>query len=198
MISQSAIRNPQYEGLLNFVRETLGLREPISLELSPLKKRGSDRTFFRIKWNHGNSAILIHYDPKRIENIYYADIALFLREIGVPVPLVIRHDPVACFVLVEDLGDRDLWSLHETPWESRRILYEKTLAAAHRLHSFSEEKFPSTRVRLMEEFGPDLYRWERNYFKEHFITEVCRIEMKPSIEREHADASCTGICNLKM
>ena len=184
MISKSEIRNPKYEELLAFARESLQLRESVSIELNPLKERGSDRTFFRITWDHGNSVILIHYDPKRLENTYYADIAAFLCSIHVPAPRTIFHDRAAYLVLVEDLGERDLWSLRETPWESRQTLYEKTLDAVHRLHSFPEEKFPSTRVRLMEEFSPNLYRWERNYFKEHFVAEVCRIEMEPSFERE--------------
>jgi aminoglycoside/choline kinase family phosphotransferase len=184
MISKFETRNPKHEALISFAREVLGLREDATVELYPLQERGSDRTFFRVKWNRGNSTILIHYDPKRVENIYYAEIAVFLREIGVPAPQVLRHDRAACLVLVEDLGDRDLRSLAETPWESRRPLYEKTLASVHRLHFFPEEKFPSTRVMLMEEFGPDLYRWERVYFKDHFVRDVCKIKLETSFEGE--------------
>ena len=36
----------------------------------------------------------------------------------------------------------------------------------------------------MEGFGPDLYRWERNYFRDHFIRDICRIELEPLLERE--------------
>jgi len=64
-------------------------------------------------------------------------------------------------------------------------------------------------VRLMEGFGPDLYRWERDYFRQHFIRDVCRIELDPSFAREleaelsalesglqdRCAASCTGTCN---
>jgi aminoglycoside/choline kinase family phosphotransferase len=85
---------------------------------------------------------------------------------------------------MEDLGDTDLWSLRETPWETRRALYQKTLVIAHRLHSLPERDFPSDRVRLMEGFGPNLYRWERDYFRNHFVREVCGIELEPQFERE--------------
>jgi len=115
-----------------------------------------------------DSAVLIHYDPKRVENTYYADIAAFLHEIGVPAP---QGDPPRsgrCLIVVEDLGSPDIWSYRETPWETRRALYQKTLTIAHRLHSFPKNDFPSGRVRLMEGFGPHLYRSERDYFKEHF------------------------------
>jgi aminoglycoside/choline kinase family phosphotransferase len=36
----------------------------------------------------------------------------------------------------------------------------------------------------MEGFGPDLYRWERDYFKEHFVRNVCGIDLEPALERE--------------
>jgi hypothetical protein len=170
--------------MIGFAREALGLSESISIELSAIQGRGSDRTFFRLKWNDKDSAILIHYDPNRIENTYYADIATFLRDINVPAPRLIRHDPADCLIIMEDLGDTDLWSLRNTPWETRGPLYQKTLTIVHRLHSFPEKDFPSARVRLMEGFGPDLFRWERDYFRDHLVRNVCGIELGPSFERE--------------
>jgi len=172
------------ERIICFAREALGLSESVSLKLSPFKGRGSDRTFFRVKWNRKDSAILVHYDPKRVENTYYADIAVFLRDINVPAPRLIHHDPASCLIVMEDLGDTDLWALRKISWEIRRPLYEKTLAIVHRLHCFPEKDFPSARVRLMESFGPDLYRWERDYFRDHFVRDVCGIELEPSFKRE--------------
>jgi hypothetical protein len=119
-----------------------------------------------------------------VENTYYADIAIFFRGINVPVPRLIHHDSLHCLILMEDLGDTDLWSLREHPWEVRRSLYQKTLTAAYRLHAFPEGDFPSSRVRLMEGFDPDLYRWERDYFGHHFVRDTCGIKLEPSFERE--------------
>jgi aminoglycoside/choline kinase family phosphotransferase len=172
------------EEMIGFCRESLGLPESVGMEISPLEGRGSDRTFFRLKWNRKDSAILVRYDPKRVENTYYAEIAAFLREIEIPAPRLIRHDPAACFLLMEDLGDEDLWSFRKTSWENRRPLYQKTLTILHRLHSFSEKDFPSSRVRLMEGFGPDLYRWERDYFRDHCVRDFCRIELEPSFAQK--------------
>jgi len=36
----------------------------------------------------------------------------------------------------------------------------------------------------MEGFGPDLYQWERDYFRDHFVREVCGIELESAFERE--------------
>jgi len=184
MIPQSEFRNPKYEEMISFAREALGLSESVSIELFPLEGRGSDRTFSRLKWNQRDSAILIHYDPNRIENTYYANIAAFLHDIDLPVPRLIRHDLIRYLMIMEDLGDTDLWSFRETPWEIRQALYQKTLVTVHKLHFFPGKDFPSSHVKLMEGFGPDLYRWERDYFRNHFVRDVCGIELKPSLEGE--------------
>jgi hypothetical protein len=163
------------------------------LELTPLAGRGSDRSFFRLKWDRGKTAILVDYDPRRVENTYYAGISEFLREIEIPAPRVIRHDPAPCFILMEDLGDTDLWSFRETSWENRRLLYQKTLTILNRLHSFPETDFPSGRVKLMESFGPDLCRWERDYFREYFIRGFCGMKLEPSFEQDlEAELSALG------
>ena len=170
--------------LIAFARESLGLSRAVDAQLLSFSGRGSDRTYFRFKWAHGNSAILVCYEPSRIENSYFADIATFLYENDIPVPKIIRHDAAATCVLMEDLGDIDLWSLRNSPWEERRKLYQKTIVAVHRLHSFPEQSFPSDRVKLMEAFGPALYHWERDYFKANFVRALCRIELTPENEQQ--------------
>jgi len=140
--------------MIEFARQALGLSESVSIEIAPLAGRGSDRSFFRLTWSHADSAILVHYDPNRVENTYYGDIALFLDDIHVPVPRLIGHERIKCLMLMEDLGDTDLWALKNAPWETRGDLYRKTLVTVHRLHSFLEKDFPGGRVKLMEGFGP--------------------------------------------
>jgi len=178
------LENPKFEEMTVFAREVFGLQGAIPIVISPLEGRGSDRSFYRLAWNHKDTAILIHYNSKRIENNYYADIAVFLWGMGVPVPKLIKHDPSNYLILMEDLGDTDLWSLRNSPWETRSTFYQKTITIIHKLHSFPEQDFPSDRVRLMESFGPELYRWERNYFRDHFVKNVCGIELESSVEQK--------------
>ena len=40
------------------------------------------------------------------------------------------------FILLEDLGDIDLWSERFLPWEERRDYYFQVLTQIYRLHSF--------------------------------------------------------------
>ncbi len=166
-------------GLINFARGALGLSASIEIAITPLPARGSDRTFYRLAWPENRTAILIDYDPQRIENTYYAGIASFLRENRVPVPRMIGHDPERSLMVMEDMGDSDLWSFREHPWDERRTLYQKTLRAARRLHSISETNFHSDRVKLMDSFGPELYRFEQDYFMDHFVKSFCGLDPDP-------------------
>jgi aminoglycoside/choline kinase family phosphotransferase len=183
--------------MIDFSRESMGLPESFSFELTPLAVRGSDRTFFRLTWDNDGSAILIHYDPKRIENAYYADISIFLQSIDVTVPKLIRHDRGECLILMEDLGNQDLWAFRDAPWSVRSELYQKTLVILQRLHGVSEKDFPSRRVRLMEGFGPELYRWERDYFREHFVSGICKIKLESPLERELEAELCALAVRLE-
>ena len=164
------------ESLVRFAAEALGAEDYRTLQLVPLTARGSDRSFFRLTGNASQSYIAIHYDPARMENSYYAAITEFLSGIGIPVPELIGHDVESHFMLMEDLGNTDLWSFRNEPWDVKHGLYEKTLAVAARLHSFPAKDFPSHRVKLMEEFSPRLYHWERDYFRENFVALACGIE----------------------
>lgn len=176
--------NFENEEFLHLIRKALGLSEPISVELHPMEGRGSDRSFYRLKWNQKDSAILIHYDPHRRENTLYAGIASFLFRRNIPVPKIITYDSRACLIIIEDLGDISLWSLRKTPWVDLRTLYQKTLQVAHRIHDISEREFPAGEVELMEGFGPRLYRWEQEYFKEYFVKKACQIDLPFSFQEK--------------
>jgi aminoglycoside/choline kinase family phosphotransferase len=165
------------DALISFARDALGLSPAVNTELIPFPGRGSDRSYFRFKWAN-SSAILMQYESVRPENSYFAEIGGFLHENGVPVPRIIGNDAIGGQILLEDLGDDDLWLLRKEPWERRRNLYQKTLAAAHKLHSIAETQFLSGSIKLMEPFGPALYRWERNYFSENFVTALCGITLE--------------------
>ncbi|HSW38775.1 MAG TPA: phosphotransferase [Acidobacteriota bacterium] len=192
----------RHDDLLGFARITLGLGSDDRLELTPFAGRGSNRCYFRLRWGSSCSAILVNYDPRRIENTLYAGIAQFLHEIGIPVPRIIGHDMQECLLMQEDLGDSDLFSMRHEPWESRTRLYRRTLAVAHSLHSCPEERLPAGRVQLMEPFGPDLYRWERNYFLSHFVGDLCEIQpghasaakLEDELSRLAARLSCSPRC----
>ncbi len=179
--------------MLQFVRETLGLGESVTVHTMPVARGGSIRSFHRIRYGDNGSVIFMHYDRGLAENNYYAAIAGFLRQIDIPVPHIMAHDPAKGFIVMEDLGDADLWSFRYEPWPVKYAYYRKTLAIAQRLHSYPAEEFPSDKVPLMEGFGPGLYQWERNYFLENFVQAVCGLKLSPydrdNLENELKDLS---------
>jgi aminoglycoside/choline kinase family phosphotransferase len=128
------------------------------------------------------------YGRQQEENSYWVDIAAFLAALGVPVPAVYGHDRELGFVLMEDLGDRDLWSYRHEPWEVRRGLYRKVLQRISPLHTFAEcspskgkdgppANIAASLPRIMKGYDRELYRWEHDYFLEQFVRDVCRINL---------------------
>ncbi len=159
-----------------YVCHVLDRPETAITEIAPLAKGGSDRTFRRIRFSDAPSLIFMHYNPGREENRLYAVIAGFLRKLDLAVPKIFHHDPQQCLMLMEDLGDADLWSLRQSAWSLRRDYYKKALGMIHKLHIFPVENLNRRSLTLMPGFGPKLYRWERDYFYENLVRGVCGIE----------------------
>jgi hypothetical protein len=158
------------------LRTLLNLKPGDSLDLIPLSKRGSERNFFRALVNSktgGKPVIVVNYSSGREENNYYAGLARFLKGIGVAVPEIIADDETRHITIMQDLGSTDLWSFRNNSWEERRGLYRKSLDIICRLHSFPAGV---AGLKMMPGFGPELYRWERDYFRENFVEGYCGMQ----------------------
>ena len=173
-----------------YARHILGISEEATgrIAIRAITKGGSDRCFYRLTMPDGKSFLFMAYGRQQEENAYWAGIAAFLAGLGVSVPAVYGHDPELGFVLMEDLGDRDLWSYRHEPWEVRRDLYRKVLQRISPLHTFAEfspgkgkrgepANLPPRFPRTMKGYDRDLYRWEHDYFLEQFIRDVYRISL---------------------
>ncbi|MCE5210049.1 MAG: phosphotransferase [Deltaproteobacteria bacterium] len=156
-----------------FLTEHLGHTD---FTLEPIKKGGSDREFFRVSLPHGDSFVFMHYGDEVTENAHWTGINKFMSSLGMNVPRIIIQDASRHFMLLEDLGDVDLWSLRFEPWEERRDYYFQALTQIYRLHSFDLKSLPAD-VQLSEAYGPRLYKWEHDYFLENLVGEVCKIKL---------------------
>ncbi|HNY50785.1 MAG TPA: phosphotransferase [Smithella sp.] len=145
-------------------------------KLDPIKKGGSDREFFRVSLPHGDSFVFMHYGDEVAENALWAGINKFMSSLNINVPRIIIQDAPRHFILLEDLGDVDLWSLRFESWEERRDYYFQVLKQIHRLHS-CDLKSISEDMQLSESYGPRLYKWEHDYFLENLVWEVCKIKL---------------------
>jgi len=134
---------------------------------TPIERGGSDRKF----WRGGDAAaglIAVAYGLEKAENARYADCANFLSSQGVAVPRVVAHAAERRFLLLEDAGSEDLWTHRESAWDKRAQLYRhalRELAAMHRADLAAAERAQV----LQAPFDADLYRWEQEYFFEHFL-----------------------------
>ncbi len=149
----------------------------------PLTKGGSDRSFFRVSLQHETSFVFMHYGDEVAENAYWADINRFMASLDINVPRIITQDVSMHFILMEDLGDVDLYSQASLSWEKRRDYYYQALTQIRRLHSFALAKLP-TGLKTSKGYDRELYLWEHNYFMENFVQAVCKIKLPKAFQNK--------------
>jgi len=125
----------------------------------------------------------MHYGTDIEENYYWAGINEFLAGLEISVPRIIAQDLRQHFILMEDLGDIDLWSQSALSWDKRRIYYYQVLTQIRQLHTFEFTKIPSN-LKLSESYGPRLYKWEHDYFLENLVSAVCQLKLSPSLLKD--------------
>ena len=141
-------------------------KHPITAE--HLAPRSSSRTFTRLRCRNA-SAMLVSYDPARIENTRYVGHAQFLARKGVRVPAVLLDHPQSSFTLFEDLGTRNVFDLGQAlPPKARWEAYAPIVTAVADWHDCLNEKAVS-RLTLEPRFDAKLYTWEHDLFCDHFL-----------------------------
>lgn len=108
----------------------------------------------------------IYWTGQRADNNSFLPAAHGLAAAGIRVPAVLAEKalPDSCGAcVVQDLGAQDILSLRHAGWPERRAAYElafRTLLPFYQL---------SPGWTLQPPFDASLYRWEQEYFAEHFI-----------------------------
>jgi aminoglycoside/choline kinase family phosphotransferase/choline kinase len=143
-----------------------------------LPPRGSAREFFRLPPDpmcppgHPRAvpAMLVRWSPDRPDNRLYARHARFLDALGLSVPRLMLEAPRERLLLMEDLGPATLETRlpHMAPAEILRT-YRRLLTITLQLHTQGLPAARKVRLPLMPAFGPDLYRWEHDYFIRHVL-----------------------------
>lgn len=147
-----------------------------------IEKGGSGRRFFRLTLPEHGSAILCIHDDTREENALAPDIAAFLRDtLGLPVPKVIEWNRELGTILFEDLGAQELWAMREDCAELRMQAWGDAVVSLAKLHSQeSLAAFLKSGPRTMPGFGPELYRWERDYFRDNAVRRILGADLPPA------------------
>ena len=177
--------SPMNEDIQKFLNDHLGL---VEFRLKPIEKGGSDRIFSRVLLRDGRSFIFMHYGTEVEENGYWTEINRFLNNLNVPVPLIIAFDYRQHFLLLEDLGEIDLYMLRTLPWHKRRPFYLKALSEIHRLHRIRLTDVPAD-LKMAKGYDRSLYAWEHDYFRENFVEALCKQSLSDSQLRDWKEES---------
>ena len=110
----------------------------------------------------------MHYPAEPDENRLFAEIGRALRGAGIPVPEILADDPKRRLVWLEDLGDRDLFSLLSRA-EDRRAAYRRAVEVLVRIQALPGSFFREQRVRTLPPFDEDLYAFEQRYFARELV-----------------------------
>ena len=131
-----------------------------------LGARGSERCFFDVD---GKIAI-IYDDSKRKENARYAGHAKWLKERGVRVPEVLIDRPDIKTLVMEHGGPERKMTLED---------YVKVVEALARFNALDAGD-----LSLEPQFDADLWKWERDLFKEYCLGARYRMECSKAVEEE--------------
>ena len=163
--------------LAEHARTYLSIGDFDSIQTIPVTGGGSGRTFHRVHFRpSGETFIVMQYAHDRPDNERFVPVTKYLNKyLKVAVPKLHGFDEERCLVWLEDLGGTDLWSQREQPWPLLEPLYQHTLDEVWKLHAVPEQEIP---CELEPEFSVGLYRWEQEYFYQHFLAHQSR--MKPT------------------
>lgn len=153
------------EAILSTARQFLEVDPTVSITLEPIKKGASGRTIVRVKSPLREPFIGIHWTDEREDNDFFLPVAKLLRSLKFRVPEILFEKPRYRVALVEDLGNADLLSLKDRPFEERLPWYRSAMEQVDRLfYAKIPKDFP-----LMPPFDARMYRWEQEYFFEHVV-----------------------------
>ncbi len=136
-------------------------------DISPVAQGASGRTIVKIKAGT-KTCIGIIWNAGRADNHAFVPVARHLKAHGVNVPQIYDAEETApgCGVaLTEYLGDDNLLSHCSEPWAELKPRYIRAMEQLHLLHHCP---IPQD-FALQPAFDAELYRWEQEYFAEHFI-----------------------------
>jgi aminoglycoside/choline kinase family phosphotransferase len=153
------------DAILHASRQYLGVDPTVLITLIPITKGASGRTVVRVKSPVRDPFIGIHWTDERPDSDNFLPVAKFLKATKLNVPEIYHEIPHRRVALVQDLGDDDLYSLKDEPFSKREPYYRSALEQLDKLfYSKAPKDFE-----LMPPFDEAMYRWEQEYFLEHFV-----------------------------
>ncbi len=159
------------EAILHTARQFLDVDPSVPITMVPITKGASERTIVRVKSPVHEDFIGIHWTEEREDNDHFVPVAQFLKKSRLRVPEILHDRSHHRVALVQDLGDTDLLSMKDEPFEKRLPYYRSAFEQIDRLFF---ARVPED-LELMPEFDAELYTWEQEYFFEYLVEGVLGI-----------------------
>ncbi|MBB5352521.1 hypothetical protein HNR46_002767 [Haloferula luteola] len=154
------------DSILTTVRQYLEFDPTVPVTLTPITKGASGRTIVRVVTEEYEPFIGISWTDERPDNDFYPKVAHFLEEkAGLNVASILHENLKWRVALVEDLGDEDLLDLKDEPWKEREPYYRSAFRQLDKLFYCRAAKD----VEFNPSFDAGMYRWEQEYFFDHFV-----------------------------
>ena len=113
---------------------------------------------------------------------------------GAAIPEVLAHDPKKRLVWLQDLGEKHLYDLRESPWEERSAAYRDTLDEVAKFHHTAAGDLEEAELDSLEPaFDEALYAWEQDYFFEHFLGRFSRRAPDSRTSVRSVKTGCTAL-----
>ncbi len=141
----------------------------------PISIGGSDRSYHRINLNNDQSLIVMEYTKDRPDNAKFVAATDTLKRLGAATPEILIHDPEKQLIWLEDLGTQHLWDHRDAKWDERSSLYKSVIDGAGKFHKENEQSLDKEELNQLEPpFDEKLYKWEQDYFFDHFLSYYSR------------------------
>lgn len=93
-------------------QQRLTLKLPADADTTPLTAEASHRRFYR-QHTPGSQTLIVMDSPPALErNQAFIDLASVFRQAGLPVPQILATEPDQGFMIMTDVGDRDLYAAY--------------------------------------------------------------------------------------
>jgi aminoglycoside/choline kinase family phosphotransferase len=140
-----------------------------------LKGDASNRSYLRVgRWPDSHVVMVMPPGPQKSEEatnggppveLPFVNVHRYLETLGVRVPRILRYDPRAAMLVLEDLGDVTFErALHGG---SREALYGRAVDLLARMRAAAEARPDPRCLAFTRAFDEELYTWELHHFREY-------------------------------
>src|SRR5205809_5098859 len=137
----------------------------------PLTGDASDRKYFRVIPADGSSIVLaLHAGPIEFASLPFANVAVLLQAVPLPVPVVVGHSDALGIIALQDLGDVTLQAhLGAASPGEHAALYRQAVSLIELLQRRGAELASDRHLPYRMAFDVEKLTWELEFFVKYFV-----------------------------